>query len=120
VGFFEGRAAELQRLQTFDTFNRPARGGRRAAAPTADEDININYHRLSARAWEAVAKKLVQSQGVSLSDEDLRRAYLSVRREIYQSGQVEGRGFDGKAKPSLPVGPLHEDVEPFVLDPKKW
>jgi hypothetical protein len=118
MGFLEGRAERLAQLQSWDQ----PRGRRSAPAVgnNVNHDVNVNYHRLSARAWEAVAKRLAQSAGVQMGDEDLRRAYLSVRREMYQEGQVEGRDFDGRAEPPVAVGELHDDVIPYVVNPTKW
>lgn len=117
MGFWEGRAERLSQLQAWDQ-----QRCRRSAAPAAanNETGSVNYQRLCARAWEEVAKKLAASGGAPMQEEDLRKAYLSVRAELYHAGEIAGRGFDGKAKAPVEVGQLNDDVLPYIINPSKW
>ena len=130
-GFFEGRAQRLRQYAEWDAMQpRPVqrkisiqdlqRENAELRAELQSYEGGVNYHRLSSRAWEAVAKQLSENIAGTFSGDDLRRAYLSTRAELYKSGHVEGRGFDGKAKAAVPVGEMHEETIDFITNPTKW
>jgi hypothetical protein len=85
---------------------------------------SLNYHRLTARAWEEVALSLAaRGPGAQpITEEQLRSLYLQKRQALFASGVIKGRDLMGRTRtdqPVQPIGPLTQDVVAAITKPQR-
>ena len=112
MGFMDSYLRESNNVALGFAQGDADRANRRANelyAELVDTSNMLNYQRLCARAWEAVAESLAQ-QKTPVSPEDLQRLYLSKRKEIFKSGRVKGRDKMGQPRADHKIGGLNKEI----------